>query len=627
MNLFFDLPSQATANGSSSTLRTEEFLNFFRNKVEEKNTLAPPLTTIYDLPFKTTSKSVSPKLNIKENNIFREENTEDKNNKTKYISLPSPITDTSTNIYSKTEQLFQKNIANYLSNIFSDSSEKKIRKDHFSKLLSEEYLKENFEIDENKEKTWFEEYLWKANPRLYQSYVTYNERIKEQPVKLNTSKLNSWDDVKNQFYDIRSIMYFYYSLTLFIISETIMILPNLLKDFIESASYKVTRSLTTENNISDDKINEDSKVLVNIIYCIFTFPIVIYVTYNWYFLTAFYEKKENGEFRPARDENRYKIRFYDGYGLVVKPILVFLFDAALKPLEKLDSFFFGDSIPFFPYLLKMIKYDSETSLNNIKRLILLLVGVFFVYYLNFFTTIDVLLKGETQSIVYICSFIIVLFQMATFYNYIMAPMFDKTISPVELASDYVKYTLRVINPLVFIFVCLLYIGILLAQAILVAHPSAMVCLIYFWVHSMFGISIYGEGLPFSKKWFLHIKLMEDEFDKDVTTFYKDDGCVNPGTIKIIVRNIVKIIRCNLNLIVLMVILFTLFMKSILTLNSDSFKFSICMFLGIFIFSLIPKFIYDLYRDFQQKGYEMGDPVCRNEATQNDTFGDDKPELY
>lgn len=621
----------------------------------KETTIAPPLTTVYDKNPNSINLMNSSKKNVsKENftveyeslnlpsqatenwssterNVGESLNSSNKNVEKKYFSLPSPISDTESKIYSNTEHLFQKHIANYLTETFMLKTNLPSKNSHSSSVLqtSENVpssYKENFESGEE-EKTWFENRLWNANPKLYHLYIKYNERLREQPTKFKTNKLESWDDVKNQISDVKNIMYFYYSLTLFIISETIMIIPNLLKDFVVSSSYLITRSLTNEENISDDQIKEDSNVLVNIIYCIFTFPIVVYVTYNWYFLTAYYKKKDNNELRPARDENRYKIRFYDGYGMVFKPILVFLFDAALKPLEKLDAFFFGDNSPFFPYLLKMIKYDSETTLNNVKRLILLLIGVYFVYYLNFFTTFDILLKGETQSIVYLCSFIIVLFQISTFYNYVMAPMFDKEISPTELASNYAKYTLRVINPLVFIFACLLYIGILLAQAILIAHPSAMICLVYFWVHSMFGISIYGEGLPFTDKWFLHIKSMEDDFDKDVITFYKDDGCINPGILKIIVRNIVKIIRCNLNLLVLMVILVMLFMKSILTLNSKSFMFSICMFLGIFILSLIPKFIYDIYRDFQNKGYQIGDSVCKNESFNKETYGDDKPEKY
>lgn len=586
-------------------LKKESFHDNATTIPPSKMFLTPPLTSVYDVP----RPSLEP---MTEYNVSQETPSK------KYIPFPSPIPDTPSKTYSNTEELFQETIAKYISNILGAFVNEDV------KLSSTLSYKENFE---DAEKTWFENYLWKSNQKLYHIYIKYKNNSNGGVFNIDTSKLGSFDGIKNQFYNVTNTLYFYYSFTLFFIIEVIMIAPNAIKEFITSGSYQTTRFLTTEDNITDDQITQDSHVLVNIIYCILTFPIVVYVTYNWYFLTAYFEKVENNEIRPARDENRYKIRFYNGYGMVIKPILIFLFDAALKPLEKLDGFFFGDTPFYFPFLLKMIKYDSEISLNNIKRFILLLIAVFFVYYLNFFTTMDVLLKGESQTLVYICGAIIIIFQTATFYNYIMAPMFNKDISPTEIATDYAKYTLRVINPLVFIFLCLLYIGILFAQAILVAHPSAIICLIYFWFHSIFGIALYGEGQPFSKKWFLHIKSMEDEFDKDVNTFYRDDKCVNPGILKIIVRNIIKIIRCNLNLIVLMFILFSLFMKSILTLNSESFKFSICMFLGLSILALIPKFIYDMYRDFQQTGYQMGDPVCRNDAGQNDTFGDDKPDLY
>jgi hypothetical protein len=553
----------------------------------------------------------------------------------KYIPLPSPIIDTPSKTYSITEETFQKDIAKYLAELFvygSDKSPERSEGEHTPVAAGKENIPviENLENEGDNvlsEKTWFEKYMWKINPRLYQGYVEYKNNSKNYNLSIDTNNMKDFTGIKSQFKNILKVLYFYYSFGLFILIQILMIVPNILYDLITEYSYQLTKYLTTEKGSSDDSIRKDSKILVNILYCIFTYPIVVFVTYNWYFLTSYYEKIENKEIRPARDENRPKILFYDGYGIIFKSILKFLFDPALKPLEIIDRFFFGDAPICMPYFLKLVKYDFEISLNNIKRLVVSIISVFIVYYFGLFTTIDELVNGESNFTVYLSATIVALFQIAIFYNYFMPPVFSANVDRVEIETNLKKYSFKVINPLIFIFVTLLYIGVLIAQTILVTHPATIMCVIYIWINSIFGISLYGGGIPFTKAWNAYIKLMEEEFDKDVNTFYKDDGCIEPGFFKVLLRTFVKIIRCNLNVIILMVVIFSLFIDSFLNLNSQSFKFYICMGLAVFFLSLIPKFIYDLYKDFDRKEYNPEDPVCKTNDSQNGEYGDERPDLY
>jgi hypothetical protein len=173
-----------------------------------------------------------------------------------------------------------------------------------------------------------------------------------------------------------------------------------------------------------------------------------------------------------------------------------------------------------------------------------------------------------------------------------------------------KYLTKIINPFIFLFAIILYIGYLIGQSIVITYPSAIICLIYIWIHCLFGITLYGDkAIPFTEKWRAYIKLMDKEFDEDVHLFYKNDSCVEPTLFKIIIRNIVKIIRCNLNLLLLMSMIFFFFMESIYKLNSETFKKAICTFLGGILGLIVVKFGYNLYRDYNKKNHNINEPIC------------------
>jgi hypothetical protein len=593
----------------------------YEDLLYEKTSKSTPLTNVLD----TTKES------FQQNNSdcgCTSENTTTANgcHKQKVFNFPTPIRDPPSKLYSTTEDHFQKYIFNYFSEIFGfeeQTSDEKLRaspersegEDHFSvacegkmNVLTEENFETNEEI---RDKTWFEKYMWEHNPIFYQMYIKYLENPNRCSLSIDSNKLSNWGDILGQVKNVWRAIGCYYYFLVFILTEIIMMIPNLLTSYIKDLCYVITQYCTLEDTITDDKIREDSNVLIKIVMCIVTFPLVIYVSYNWYFLISLYQKTSDGiELRLARDSNRYKIKFYQGYGTIFTSIIDGLFGTALTPLTIIDTYLYGDGHFCFPAIMKMIKYTNEIPLNNIKRTIYMILSLIIVYNLNFFERMNGFLKGEKSTLVYFSIAVVVVYQLSYLFEYVVYSVYTEKADTMIIFQKAFQYGLKMINPFLFIFAIILYIGYLIGQSIIITYPSAIISLIYIWIHCLFGITLYGDNaMPFTKKWFSYITLMDQDFDKDVELFYKDDSCIEPGLWKIFCRNVVKIIRCNLSMLILISMILFFFIESIYKLNSDSFRRTIFIFLGVILSLLVAKFGIDLKRDFNKTEFITDEPIC------------------
>lgn len=257
--------------------------------------------------------------------------------------------------------------------------------------------------------------------------------------------------------------------------KTIFFFPNKIDSMMTLMAYNFTYvfSNSGEQKSTEQELKHDSSIIKNIIYSVICFPICIFITYNWFFIFAY--KKDNGTGkmeRPARDANRLKINF-DSFNKDIKPFITFWLDYCIFPLYVMDKLMLGDSgLPsVFSMFIKTFKFKI------IVKFLLLILSFHFIFGLNLFGKLKSSLSGKMNPFSTFCLVLIIVCWFKKVFNFI-----------IKLAWEN-----KFIATLFCIAQIILYAGFSMMVALFSFQISSMVVLLYFWGHSLFGMSFYGEG--------------------------------------------------------------------------------------------------------------------------------------
>jgi hypothetical protein len=381
------------------------------------------------------------------------------------------------------------------------------------------------------------------------------------------------DETKENFkegFGIQDVSYEFYNF--------IFGIPNTFEKIISNGCYTFTK---TFSNLDGGKPNEnnmrnDAKILRQIIYVSLSFPICIFVTYNWIYLLAYYDKtdgcpddsnsqkNEDGELlcRPANDSKRLEISFAK-LGEFSSGVN-FMFDFAIMPLWVFDKLILGDK--YLPTLFPVIPWRIIT------KFIILFYSLIMVYGMNLFGSINNALRGTPSIVGYYSGTIII--------GYFIYKMYMDFLTPDVKATDMkIDAFLKFIPQGLFYYVFLFFYYVFrLIIAVWSINVSSIIVVIYFWVHSLFGMAIYGGGLGEMGKQMENV----DEFiNKDLLSFKEDDKeCVKPSIVKRIIRLLAEFLYDNIYLVFYILVMGTNITNALAGLRSTSLKQVISCLIGV-----------------------------------------------
>jgi hypothetical protein len=425
-------------------------------------------------------------------------------------------------------------------------------------VYEEPVLSQENNIDEPIEKNIFSD-MFKCSKEAMPNKEDMQENIQSE-AKENFKEGFGIEDVSYEFYNF------------------IFGIPNSFEKIISKGCYTFTK---TFSNLDGGKPNEnnmrsDSKILRQIIYISLSFPICIYVTYNWIYLLAYYDKtdgcpddsnsqkNENGELlcRPANDSKRLEISF-SKLGEFSSGVN-FMFDFAIMPLWVFDKLILGDK--YLPSLFPVIPWKIIT------KFIILFYSLIMVYGMNLFGSINNALRGTPSILGYYCGTIIIGYFIYKLYMDFLTPDVKATDMKVDA---FLKFIPQGLFYYVFLF---FYYVFRLIIAVWSINVSSIIVVIYFWIHSLFGMAIYGGGLGEMGKQMENI----DEFvNKDLLSFKEDDKeCAKPSIVKRIIRLLAEFLYDNIYLVAYILVMGTNISNALSGLKSTSLKQVISCLIGI-----------------------------------------------
>ena len=319
---------------------------------------------------------------------------------------------------------------------------------------------------------------------------------------------------------------------------------DLLKESSDFSNKAIVDNIKSNSSKDDDKktstINEknlesDATVLTNIIISIAIFPLLTIMTYNWFYLTCYYnedsdtckgvnEKKDPDTYifcRPTNDNARTPITWGK------EAIVNFLLDFLIAPLALIDQFFLGTNINIFNlvkayndvdykstdsfFTIPNFMFFMEKQLKTIQlpskiiqKFLMALISFFILYGVSFFSSVKSSVNISTISII----FIILFFHFCrTLVQYFVVDLKKLFLGSPD-ATPPIESTFKGSNPIIRFFSMLLS-GILIFFLRFVIGffsltISFIISVIFLWFHSLFGLAYYetkvgGEPVSFGNK--------------------------------------------------------------------------------------------------------------------------------
>jgi hypothetical protein len=306
--------------------------------------------------------------------------------------------------------------------------------------------------------------------------------------------------------------------------EMFQYVPLLIDAIIYDAALGFANVFTLENDASSENIEKDAQVIHDIIALTLSFPLCIFITYNWFFLFA-YKTTYNCQntdppvttCRPANDSVRMKLNFDSVENDNTRKFLNLMFDFSVKPLEVFDELVFGDSkIP----MLCMIPY------RILVKFILLGFSVIVVTWFSLLNSVDSIITGSSFMIMGFAILVIVWWCVKCAPGHI--------IKITELFQG---------KAMIITAMIILFGTIRLIIAIFSISTSSILITFYFWIHSLFGIAMYGEnGFGGIQD---EIEKMDAYMDEEILWLQdKDTSCFKPELWRKVLRTIVFFIYDN-----------------------------------------------------------------------------------
>lgn len=389
--------------------------------------------------------------------------------------------------------------------------------------------------------------------------------------------------------------------------QFVFILPNLIEYIVSSFSLKFTQVLTEldyENQETEIQIANDSAIMKKIIYYIISFPLAVFVMYNWFFIIVY---RDNDIFkrdkcqeqsiafdvynkptcRPANDSQRMKYTF-DGNSS--KIILEFFLFFIVIPIKLFDKYIIGDK--FFPQLICYIKWKI------LCKLIALIIAFIIVFWIGLFDTFTYIVSGNATIISAINSLII----FGYFIYYIICDVFgsegpnlaveendtanthndnplDSEKKIIDLGNNMLSNAINVTTSFTLVGICIKIIKYTLrfVVAILSIPISSVLLNMYIWFISFFGIIFYGGGVEHFTENFDKI---EQFIESDlVRLFDKNTDCKEQGILMKILKSITKFIYKNFYSLTMLFLIAVNMMDTIVNMNSIIVKYVLIGLLG------------------------------------------------
>jgi len=337
--------------------------------------------------------------------------------------------------------------------------------------------------------------------------------------------------------------------------------PQLFDAMIYDLAFAFSTAFTLEDGATTQE--NDAQSIHNIIALTFSFPLCIYITYNWFFLFAYrgnYRCKDIDppvtSCRPANDHVRMPLNFDSIENENNRKFLNLMFDFSVRPLEIFDTYVFGDKG------LSVLCLASPSRI--LVKFILLLISFFVVSWFGFFDTIDSLIAGSSSLVMGFCILCIV-------YHYVKKVP-GHAMKIVELTKP--SFTALAVSIIFFV--------IRLIIAIFSVNTSSILVTCYFWVHSFFGMVMYGEN-----GWsgiFDEIENMDAYIDEDILWLQdKDTNCFKPELWRKILRIIVTFIYDNFYALSFLSLMSVNVVNTFSNIESHSLKYVIFTLIAVQIF--------------------------------------------
>ena len=341
-------------------------------------------------------------------------------------------------------------------------------------------------------------------------------------------------------------------------------IPQLINALIYDYSYEFASAFTLEKDATTQE--GDAQVIHDIIALTFSFPICIFITYNWFFLLA-YKSKYNCQntdphvdmCRPANDSVRMKLNFDSIADENVKEFLNLFFDFSVKPLDLFDQIVFGD------------KGISRLCLMCPSRILikflLLLMSFLIITYFSLFESVESIVVGSSLVIMGFC-IIVIIYQFGSQHiGYYIPKIIDK-FKP---------------SALTMIAVFFIFSAFRIILAIFSIATSSILISFYFWTTTMFAFIIYGEkglgGIP------TEIENIDSYMDEDILWLQdKDTNCFKPELWRKVLRTIVFFIYDNFYALSFLCIMSSNIVN-MRNLQSPSLTYVIYSIIGVVLFLL------------------------------------------
>lgn len=308
------------------------------------------------------------------------------------------------------------------------------------------------------------------------------------------------------------------------------------------ADYK-TRTAPIKEQIKNK--NKDKETLSNVIYMCIIFPLCIWFTYNWYYLIIY--REEDGE-RPNGDNRRYEIDLGNS-------VLNEIFQYALYPLKTFDYYIMGDK--GLPETIK-----EHNTLHVVYKFVTLFFSIGLVYFLGLSGDIGSSTKGVPPVIYYSISFLIL------FY-------FGVSVFPKILEYLMQFGGIMTTGPLVGLFIIICMFFVMLALCFITTPLAMVLFMLFLWIHSLFGVFIYGNGRTLSqtlRQMSIHAEQSIPELDDSDPNVFKAD----PG--RRILKSLSVFLNKHMNMLVYLGILIYSFFYAYTKLLSVPLKSAISMLL-------------------------------------------------
>jgi hypothetical protein len=285
------------------------------------------------------------------------------------------------------------------------------------------------------------------------------------------------------------------------INDAFFFIPKKLNEVIEKFFLNFVKMfyIMDKKNPKENEKNmeNDAEILKIICYMIAMYPIAIYICYNWTFLTVFksmeYKDDPDSEEpgRPASDKKRTKISF-NGLPSTVRMLLNFIFDFGIMPTNIFDMGILSDKSWALPNMLSFI------GSKILMKAILLIFSITVVYMFDVYNVFEnLMLGGAVLSNVYMVTGYCMTVIMIYFAYWVIQDI--KQIATPDISSDadaiYADLRMRAWTgfPYIMIFLTIIYYIVRFALTFFNIGISAVVLTIFIWIHSLFGMAIYGNN--------------------------------------------------------------------------------------------------------------------------------------